>query len=288
MFEEYTIFSKTVGTKDVWCVYFRDEDGKRLNPIFVSKLKKMVYKGRQRTEPIKTREECYKICEKSLVNETTRDYIFNKKDRVSPNFIETVREILDYDNSPYIQGRIKEGYPILRTTCEQNLKSFNDLVVPHIPKDLTLKGIDKSNGAELTKIKQKLRDEGQSRSYKNKGLQAMRTTLEYCSFMSMISNDYKNRLKNFKIIDTKGNDPLSVEEVNEIISYYHSHTQKGTWERFSYLVSLLGATTGLRPCEIIGLRRQDIVSKDKKNKCGVILVNHGINRDNEYSTRNAD
>ena len=83
---EYTLFQKTKGEKKVWCVYFRDEEGNRLNPIYVSKLKKMVYKGKQRTQPIPDdpvtgREECIKVCEKSLRTDTTKEYIFNKEDK---------------------------------------------------------------------------------------------------------------------------------------------------------------------------------------------------------------
>ena len=153
--EDYTLFRRTIGEKSVWCVYFKDENGNRLNPIFVSKLKKMVYKGRQRNEPIKDRDECVKICEKSLNNETTLDYIFRREEK-SPNFIEKVREIMDYDKSPYIQGRLKENDPINRHTIQGYINSFNDYVVPLIPKTLTLKDIENSKGKELTKIRDKL------------------------------------------------------------------------------------------------------------------------------------
>ena len=81
---EYTLFQKTKDGKKVWCVYFRDEDGKRINPIYVSKLKKMVYKGRDRNKPIPLdpndtnvgREECIRVCEKSLKNEKTMNNSF--------------------------------------------------------------------------------------------------------------------------------------------------------------------------------------------------------------------
>ena len=286
---EYTLFQKTKDGKKVWCVYFRDEDGNRLNPIYVSKLKKMVYKGRDRTKPIsndltKGRQECIKICEKSLNNEDTREYIFKKKE-TSPNFIEMVRKVCDYEKSPYIQGRLKDKETIEKDTMNGYLNPFNNYVVPLIPKDLTLKDIEKSNGGELTKIRDKLLDVDISSSTKNKGLQSMRTTLGYCSLRSMINDDYKNRLKNFNTKDVKGTDELTDDEVNKIISYFYSHTQKGTWERFKYLVVLLGSTTGMRPSEIIGLKKQDIIKIDKKNKCGVLFINHSINRDNEYSTR---
>lgn len=287
---EYTVFQKTKNGKKVWCVYFRDENGKRLNPIYVSKLKKMVYKGRDRNKPIPEdpkvgKQECLKICEKSLHNEITRDYIFND-DGNSPNFIEMVRKIWDYNKSPYIRGRLKENKPIQKSTCDGYINPFNDLVVPLIPKDLTLKDIEKSNGGVLTIIRDRLRDEVESsNSTKNKGLQSMRTTLEYCCQRSMIKDDYKKRLSNFHIGEEKGNDDLDDDEINKINTYLYTHTQRGTWERYKYLVCLLGSTTGLRPSEIIGLKRQDIIKIDNRNKCGVILVNHGINRDNEYSTR---
>ena len=291
---EYTLFQKTKDGKKVWCVYFRDENGIRLNPIYVSKLKKMVYKGRDRNKPIPIdpydpsigREECVRICEKSLKHDNTIDYIFHKND-ISPNFIEMVRKVWDYDNSPYIKGRLLEGKTIERTTCKGYLKPFNDFVVPLIPKDLTLKDIEYSKGRKLGEIRERLLLNVQDKSYstRNKGLQSMRTTLEYCCSKSLIDQDYKEKLKNFPTDTDNGNDPLTIEEVNKINSYFYTHTQKGTWERYKYLVCLLGSTTGLRPSEIIGLKREDIHFIDNRNKCGVIYVRHGINRDNEYSTR---
>ena len=281
---DYTFFRKNIGEKDVWCVYFRDDNGNRLNPIFVSKLKKMVYKGRQRTEPIKDREECVRICEKSLNNETTLDYIF-RREKKSPNFIEKVREIMDFDKSPYIQGRLKENDPINRHTIQGYINSFNEYVVPLIPKTLTLKDIENSRGKELTMIRDKLLNLDIKPTIKNKGLQSMRTTLDYCCSRSLIDDDYKKKLKNFKIDDVDGKDPLTEDEINLINSYYYTHTKRGTWERNSYLISLLSSTTGMRPCEIMGLKKQDIIRIDKENDCGIILVNHGINSDNQYSSR---
>lgn len=35
----------------------------------------------------------------------------------------------------------------------------------------------------------------------------------------------------------------------------------------------------------MGLKKTDIIRIDKENDCGIILVNHGINSDNQYSTR---
>lgn len=281
---DYTIFRKSVGQKDVWCVYYRDENGDRLNPIWVSKLKKMVYKGRQRTEPIKSKTECIKICEKSLHNQTTYNYIFRKKDK-SPNFIEKVRELLDYENSPYIIGRLKEDNTINVSTISQYLSTFNTYIVKCIPPKLTLEDIEKNHGTDLTKIRDKvvLLDTISS-TVKNKGLQAMRTTLEYCCSRGLIKHDYKSKLKNIKV--KKGGDTdITTEETNEITSYYYTHTQKGTWERYVYLITLLSSTTGLRPCEIMGLKQKDFIGIDEENDCGVILVNHGINTDNQYSTR---
>ncbi len=111
---DYTIFEKKIkDNQKVWCVYFRDDEtGERLNPIYVSKLKKLLYKGKHGLEPIVDRDECIKIVEKSLTKDNIRDYIFNKKKPSSPNFIEFVRMVWDYDNSPYIKGRLKEGNAI--------------------------------------------------------------------------------------------------------------------------------------------------------------------------------
>lgn len=225
--KEYTLFERTIGENKVWCVYFRNEEGERLNPIFVSKLKKMVYKGRQRTEPIKDKDECIRICEKSLHNEITRDYIFKKMEK-SPIFIQKVREIMDYDKSPYIQGRLKENDPINRHTIQGYLNSFNDYVVPLITKSLTLKDIEISKGKELTKVRDKLLALDIKPTIKNKGLQSMRTTLDYCCSRSLIDDDYKKKLKNFEVDEVDGTDPLTEDEINLINSYYYTHTKRGT------------------------------------------------------------
>lgn len=157
---EYSLFQKTKGDKKVWCVYFKDENGDRLNPIYVSKLKKMVYKGRRRTEPIpltkEGRDECVRICEKSINKEETLNYIFRKKEPTSPNFIEMVRNLMDYDKSPYVQGRIKEKDPINRHTIQGYINSFNEYIVPLIPKTMTLKDIEDTRGKVLTDIRDKL------------------------------------------------------------------------------------------------------------------------------------
>lgn len=286
---EYSLFKKTKGDKKFWCVYFKDEEGKRLNPIYVSKLKKMVYKGRQRNEPIPLTEdgknECIRICEKSLNNEKTREYIFRQKEPTSPNFIEMVRKILDYDNSPYIQGRIKENNTINRHSIQGYINSFNEHIVSLIPPTLTLKDIEVSRGGELTKIRDKILNLDISPTIKNKGLQSMRTTLDYCCQRSLINDDYKKRLKNFKVNEVRGQDSLTEEEINKITSYYYKNTKKGYWERYKYLITMLSSTTGLRPSEIMGLKKSDIVGIDKENDCGVLYINHSINCDNEYSTR---
>lgn len=78
--------------------------------LYIRFCRRKNYKGKHGLEPIVNRDECIKIVEKSLTKDNIRDYcIFNKKKPSSPNFIEFVRMVWDYDNSPYIKGRLKEG-----------------------------------------------------------------------------------------------------------------------------------------------------------------------------------
>lgn len=186
--DDYTIFEKTIKGKKHWYVYYRDEDGNRLSELSLSVLKKIVYVGRNRLEPIKDRNEALRIAERSLHNSDASDKIFHRKE-TSPLFVEYVNMIWDYDKSPYIKGRLKEGKTILRHTANSNIGAFNKYIAPLIPNNLTMAYIDKSDGKIITKIRDSVVDLDINPTIKNKGLQSMRTALEYAYLRNVLKND---------------------------------------------------------------------------------------------------
>lgn len=227
--DDFTVYEKLSNGKPTWSVLYRDAEGNRLSAISLPKLKKQLYTGKKRFEPIKDKAEAVLIAQKALNNPDLKDKLLNRKKPSSPNFIEYVNMVWDYKNSPYIKRRIKEKKPILEDTCKGNIKAFNDYVAPLISKKLTLKDIDKSKGSILTEIRDKVIDLDIHPTTKNKGFQAMRTALDYASQRSLLSNSYKDRLKNTKV-EVDGTDPFTLDEINKIISYYSKHTEKGTYE----------------------------------------------------------
>ncbi len=282
--EDFIVFQKSVHGKKMWYVSYRDSDGNRLPELSLSVLKRMIYTSKKRFEPIENRTQALVIASKALVNEATKEKIFNRKKPSSPNFIEYVQMVWDYDNSPYIKRRLKENKPILKHTCNENLKAFMHHVSPLIDKDMTLKDIDKSNGGELTKIRDKVIDLNIPPTTKNKAFQAMRTALDYASQRSLMSFNYKDRLKNTKV-EVDGTDPFSIKEINKILSYYNSHTEKGTYERYPFLLTALASTTGMRPNEISAFKKTEIYKIDRKNDCAILEISNAIDTDNKLSTR---
>jgi len=261
--EDFTVYQKLSNGVPTWSVLYRDKEGHRLSAISLVKLKKLIYTGKRGLEPIKDKAEASVIAQKALNNPELSEKLLNRKKPSSPNFIEYVNMIWDYDNSPYIKGRLKENKPILKKTCKDLVKAFNLYVAPLIDQNLTLKDIDKSNGAELTLIRDKVIDLDIIPTTKNKGFQAMRTALDYASQRSLLSFNYKDRLKNTKV-EVEGTDPFTVKEINKILSYYNRTTEKGTYERYPYLLTALASTTAMRPNEITAFKKSEIYKIDNK------------------------
>lgn len=282
--EDYTIYEKKSHNSIGWYVMYRNYKGERMSALSLQKIKKQLYADvRKGNEPIRNKVEAIKIAEKGLNCKVIYDKIFNKKS-TSPLLVDYVNKIWDYDNSPYLQNRIKEGNDILRSTCEKNISAFNKHIVPLLQKSpITLKDIDDTNGKCLTLLRDQIIAMDIIPTTKNKCFQSIRTAVQYAYERNLLKMNYKGLLKNTKI-KTEGTDPLTAKEVNKVISYYKKNTEKGTYDRLKYLITALSATTGMREGEIMGLKKTDI-KIDKKNDCAVLYINHAINTDNEYSCR---
>ena len=144
--------------------------------------------------------------------------------------------------------------------------------------------IDESQGAIITKIRDKIIDLEICPSTKNKALQAIRTALDYVYERNYLKGNYKDRVKN-TYVETNGTDYLTWEEINGVLAYLNDNTDKEHYERSEYLISALAATTGLRPGELMAIKPTDLYMEDKERNLAILYINHSINTDGQYSTR---
>lgn len=283
--DEYTVYQKKSHNSIEWYVMYRDSEGNRMNALSLRKIKREVYTDRKKQiAPIKDKEEAMKIAERGLHYEAVYDRIFNRKSQ-SPLFAEYVNMIWDYDTSPYIQNRLREGDDILRSSCSKNISAFNTHIIPLLKKKpLTLNDINLSDGSCLTLLRDEIIALDIAPTTKNKCFQSMRTAVEYAYERRLLKTNYKGLLKNTKV-EVNGTDALTAKEVNKVIAYYKKNTEKDTYDRMKYLITALSATTAMREGELMALSKAEIEKIDKENDCAILHITEAINTDGDLSCR---
>lgn len=283
--KEHTVFIRKTNGRSIWCVYYRDpETGKRLNAISLQKIKRLFNTGKKGKEPIRDRDEATRLAERAFRSDKMQDLVLHKKKTNSVLLVDYVKSVWNYNTSSYIKERIEEGNHIEKNTCEQMYNSFVKYGEPLIGTSITLDNIKEDDGKSISDIRSKIiMLQGISNSQKNKILQALRTALNYAFKKRILKSNYYELLGNTNVVKKDEEKPLSIDDVNSLVTYLNSNTKKDTYDRWKYMVCAVSALTGMREGEVLALRKKNIILKPDED-CAVLEVTNAIKASGEYGS----